>query len=95
MRRNPEFWKLYFSLMFQPKITESFQHDYGETSHKIFKTFYQFLVSMGSKNPESDILSVSSMLKGAYITGVTAPEFFPPDKLDDIIIDACFKIINN
>jgi AcrR family transcriptional regulator len=95
MRTNPKFWKLYFSLMFQPKVTESFQHDYSESSKKIYTIFLQFLKNMGSKQPESDILSISSMLKGAYITGITAPEFFPPEKLDNIILDACFKIINN
>ena len=95
MRMNPKFWKLYFSLMFQPKVTESFQHDYSESSKKIFEIFFQFVKSMGSNNPESDLLSISSMLKGAYITGIAAPEYFSPQKLDDIIIEACFKIINN
>lgn len=93
MRENTEFWKLYFSLMFQPKVTESFQHDYSEATQNIFNMFYQFIISSGSKNPESDLLVISSMLKGAYMTGVTAPHIFTPDKLDDKIIDACFKIL--
>ena len=93
MRENTEFWKLYFSLMFQPKITESFQHDYSEASQKIFRIFYQFVANSGSKNPESDMLVISSLLKGAYMTGVTAPHIFTSDKLDDKIIDACFKIL--
>jgi AcrR family transcriptional regulator len=95
LRKNPEFWKLYFSLMFQPKVTESFQHDYSETAEKIFLIFYKFIENMGSRNPESDFLSVSALLKGAYLTGVAAPQYFSPEKMDDIIIEACFKIINN
>ncbi len=93
MRENTEFWKLYFSLMFQPKVTESFQHDYSESTQKIFKMFYQFIINSGSKDPESDLLVISSLLKGAYITGVTAPKIFTREKLDDKVIDACFKIL--
>ena len=93
MRENTEFWKLYFSLMFQPKITESFQQDYSEASKTIFNIFYQFIANSGSKDPESDMLVIAAMLKGAYITGVAAPHIFTPDILEEKIIDACFKLI--
>lgn len=93
MRENVEFWKLYFSLMFQPKVTESFQHDYSDATKNIFNIFYQFIANSGSKDPESDMLVISAMLKGAYITGVTAPHIFTPEILEEKIIDACFKIL--
>ena len=94
MRENIEFWKLYFSLMLQPKVTETVQHEYSEKSQKIFSTFYQFIVQSGSKDPESDLLVVTALLKGAYLTAISAPELFTPEKLDNKILDACFKIIN-
>jgi AcrR family transcriptional regulator len=94
MRENTEFWKLYFSLMFQPKVTESFQNDYSEATQNIFNIFYQFIENSGSKDPVSDMLVISAMIKGAYITGVTAPHIFTPDILEEKIVDACFKIIN-
>lgn len=95
MREKMEFWKLYMSLMLQPKVAESLKHDYGNETQAIFKLFYQFIVSSGSKDPESDMLAITALLKGAFITAIAAPEFFPPEKLDDKIIKACFKILKN
>lgn len=95
MRENMEFWKLYMSLMLQPKVSESLKQDYGNEAQAIFKLFYNFITSKGSKDPESDMLAISALLKGSFITVIAAPEFFPPEKLDDKIIAACFKILNN
>lgn len=95
MREKMEFWKLYMSLMLQPKVADSLKQDYGNETQAIFKLFYQFIISSGSKDPESDMLAITALLKGAFITAIAAPEFFPPEKLDDKIITACFKILNN
>jgi AcrR family transcriptional regulator len=95
MRENMEFWKLYMSLMLQPKVSESLKQEYGNEAQAIFKLFYQFIISVGSKDPESDLLAISALLKGSFITVMAAPEFFPPEKLDDKIIAACFKILKN
>ncbi len=95
MREKIEFWKLYMSLMLQPKVTESLKQNYSDEAGAIFKLFYNFIISRGSKDPESDMLAISALLKGSFITAITAPEFFPPEKLDDKIIAACFKILNN
>lgn len=94
-RENMEFWKLYMSLMLQPKVSESLKQEYGNEAQAIFKLFYNFITSKGSKDPESDMLAITALLKGSFITVITAPEFFPPEKLDDKIIAACFKILKN
>jgi len=93
MTENREFWRLYFSLMLQPGITESFQIDYNQQARKLMAVFHQFIVNMGSKNPEYDLIIISALLKGASLTSVTAPDFFPPEKLEKILTDACFKLI--
>lgn len=94
IHENNHFWKLYFSLMFQPKVAESFQNDYSEISKNLFSKFYQFIASTGSKNPESDILIVSALLKGAYFTTISAPEYFPPEKMETPLIEALYKLLN-
>src|SRR5690606_5590665 len=53
MRENMEFWKLYMSLMLQPKVTESLQQNYIDEAGAIFKLFHNFITSRGSKDPES------------------------------------------
>lgn len=93
MSEKRKFWKLYFSLMLQPNVTESFQIDYGPASQKIMEMFQKFIVNMGSKNPENDAILIGALLKGAALTSVTAPEYFPPEKLGKILTDACLKLI--
>ncbi len=95
IRENNRFWKLYFSLLFQPKVAESFQNDYSETSKNLYSKLFQFVAGRGSKNTESDILVISALLKGAYITTVSTPDFFPPEKMEGTIIEALFKLLNN
>jgi hypothetical protein len=35
------------------------------------------------------------MLEGAYLLAVTTPELFDDGKMEENIITACFKILNN
>ncbi len=95
MRENNRFWKLYFSLLFQPKVAESFQNDYSETSKNLYSKLFQFVVGKGSTNPESDVIVITALLKGAYITTVSAPDYFPPEKMELTIIEALLTILNN
>ena len=94
MRENIRYWKLYYSLMLQPKVAESFQKEYLEKANPLLGKLLQFVVSKGSKDPEGDMLVISALLEGAYLFAITAPEMFPEKIMEDKIIKACFKIIN-
>lgn len=92
---NIQHWKLFFSLLLQPQISETFKTKYEERVAPIFSLFYNFIKDQGSKNPENDLMAISSMLEGAFLYCVAAPDVFPMDKLVESIIDASFKIIKN
>lgn len=94
LRENMQHWKLFFSLLLQPKVSTSFANKYEEKAEPIFKLFYGFIESQGSKNPESDFMAIASMLEGAFLYCVVAPHFFPMEKIENSVIDASFKIIN-
>lgn len=95
MQENTEYWRLYYSLMIQPAVSDSFQEEYMEKTVPVMKMLYQFAESKGSKDPESDTIAISAILEGSYLFAVTAPDYFPAEKLQKTVIDACFKIINN
>ncbi len=95
MRENIDYWKLYYSLMLQPKVAESFMGEYEEKAKPILGMLYNFIQTKGSKDPESDMMVISAMLEGAYLFFITAPHLFPSEILQEKIIEACFKIINN
>lgn len=93
MNDNLRYWKLYYSLMLQPKVAETFQDGYNDMAKPLLKMMYEFIVSTGSKNPEGDMMAISALLEGAYLFNVTSPNIFQQKKLEDNIITACFKII--
>ena len=84
-----------FSLLLQPSISETFKESYEDKAEPIFKLFYGFICDQGSKNPEKDLMAIASMLEGAFLYCVAAPEIFPMEQMEDAIIEASFRIIKN
>ena len=95
IRENPRYWKLFYSLVLQPGVTESYKESYSDYSRQLYSIFYQFIVKSGSKNPEGTLIAVSALLKGASLISVAASDFFPAEKFENEIIEACFKLIRN
>jgi AcrR family transcriptional regulator len=95
LRENLRYWRLYYSITLQSKVAESFQSEYIEKVKPLFSMLHQFAESKGSKDPESDVIAISALLEGSYLFTITASDFFPTDKMENVVIDACFRIINN
>lgn len=93
VKENRNFWALYSSLMFQPGILDLVMPQFEGKALEIQKLMTNFLKEMGSIDPESDLLSISSIIKGATVILITAPEFFPMDKLEESVINSCFRLI--
>ena len=93
MRNNLRYWKLYYSLMLQPQVSESFNEDYLDNAKPILDMLYQFIAKSGSQDPEGDTMVISALMEGAYLFFVTAPDLFPAEKLEDKLVEACFKLI--
>lgn len=95
MTENRSFWKLYFSLMMQPVVTEAYMNDYREASVNLDNILIRFLTDIGSTDAQKDILIVSSLLKGAYLIIVTSPGFADEEKYVDTILEGFQRIINH
>lgn len=95
MTENRSFWKLYFSLMMQPVVTEAYMNDYREASVNLYNILIRFLTDIGSTDAQKDILIVSSLLKGAYLIIVTSPGFADEEKYVDTILEGFQRIINH
>ncbi|MBN1822644.1 MAG: TetR/AcrR family transcriptional regulator [Prolixibacteraceae bacterium] len=94
LKENMRHWKLFFSLLLQPSISDNFSKDYKERAEPFFIMLYNFLKSKGSTDPEGDVMVISAMLEGAFLYTVVAPEVFPLDIMEDKVINACFRIIS-
>lgn len=88
-------WKLYYSLMLQPIVSESFNEKYAQAAEPFFAMMYEFIASKGSRDPEGDMMIISAMLEGAMLYAVVASDIFPLDKMKDKIIDGIFRIIQS
>lgn len=95
IRENMQHWKLFFSLLLQPQVSESFSKDYEKRAKPMFQLLHNFLQSKGSSDPDGDLMAIAAMLEGTYLYLVAAPNIFPFEIMEEKIINACFKIINN
>ncbi len=95
VRENTQHWKLFFSLMVQPHVANTFTEEYKTKGEPFFQMMYNFIKSQGSKDPEGDLMVISAMIEGAFLYCVAAPDIFPMDIMEEKVINACFKIINN
>lgn len=95
LHTNQHFWRLYYSLILQPKIADSLKTLYLESAKPILEMLQSYIVSKETKSPEADLIAISAMLEGAYLLSVTTPELFDDGKMEEQIITACFKILNN
>jgi len=93
VRENPKFWKLYSALMMQPEILEMVKIEYSKKAQDIQKMFFNFIQESGSIAPEQDLIAISSLIKGAHLILITAPDFFQSEQFEETIIDACFRLI--
>ncbi len=93
--KNMNFWKLYFSIMMQPVVTETYIQNYSETSEELIKILIRFLTDNGSENPAKDLFIISSLLKGAYLILVTSPVIMDEDLFVNYIMEGFQRIINH
>ena len=95
LQENLKHWKLFFSLMLQPHIANTFSKNYEEKVAPMFQMLFNFINSQGSSDPEGDLMVISAMLEGAFLYAVAAPDIFPMEIMEEKIISSCFKIIKN
>lgn len=93
--RDLRHWKLYYSLMLQPVVSENFNEKYAKAAEPFFKMMYGFVASKGSRDPEGDMMIISAMLEGAMLYAVVASDIFPRDEMKEKVIDGIFRIIRS
>lgn len=93
VRESPKFWKLYSALVMQPGIQDLVMAEYSNKAQDIQKLFFDFVKASGSISPENDLIAISSLIKGAHLILITAPDFFPAGQFEETIIEGCFRLI--
>jgi len=81
MQENRKFWKLMFSLLLQPHLLEIIQEQLSALSNDVFGLFYTYFNKQKPEDPMTEMIFFSSVLKGAMMQYVFAPEVVEVDKL--------------
>jgi AcrR family transcriptional regulator len=67
LNKNKEFWKLYYSIMMQPEVEKTLSNEFKNYEMQYYDMFYKFFEQRGYKDPSTEILFFSSMIKGISI----------------------------
>jgi len=87
IKENPIQWKLYTSLSTQKDVTELLTHLFTRIRTRIYNVMLNFFKEKNCKDPQIELLFFSSLLKGAIIQYVAAPDNFPIEIMKNKIID--------
>jgi AcrR family transcriptional regulator len=90
---NRRFWKLYTSVILQTNILDEKNKSMTEKLSPVFNLIRNFLISKGSKDPDGDLIVISTLLKGASIIMIST-EFYSYEILEEKIISAVQRIIS-
>lgn len=67
IKSDPNYWKLYFSVMMQPTVNSIFHNELKDVSAPFFDLLVKYFRSTGKSNPEAESLLFHSMLDGICI----------------------------
>jgi len=88
---NLEHWKIYFSLIIQPEITNILESKIMEMAMPLLNAITEYFTQKGKKNPYLEMRVLIATLDGIGLHYITDTENFPLDEATDFIIE---KFIN-
>lgn len=87
IRKNRNFWKLYFNLMSQPKVQELFTKIFSPFLEQYFTIFESYYKNRGDKNPNISALLLGSTLDGISLGYIVMGDLYPIDKVLEQMIN--------
>jgi AcrR family transcriptional regulator len=87
IRREPEFYRLLFSVFFQPGVMDVSQNRYRETLEHLTQDIAFYFKTKGDPNPVEKAMLLGNMIDGVGLSYFLAPEKVDLDKLEKIIFD--------
>lgn len=81
LRSNIKYWRLYFSVMLQPRVMSLIQEKFMAILDPLMKILISYFKHKGSENPEVDTRMVVAMLDGFAFHFVLDPKHFPLEEI--------------
>lgn len=86
LKKDTEFWKLYFSLMFQPDVMGMVMEEFGEDQFSLINKVQGYFENEGYEDPAGETMMFNATLDGFCLQYLAAPEFFQMEKLEAFML---------
>lgn len=85
LKEKHAYWKLYYAVFFQPKVSELLESKFAELYTKMMKMLIDYYQSHGLKNPEQEAMIFGALLDGVAFNYIMNPNLFPIESLIETI----------
>ncbi|MCF8309200.1 MAG: TetR/AcrR family transcriptional regulator [Bacteroidales bacterium] len=86
LKENPEFWKLYFMLAFQPNVMKLVEEKFMDIVQPMLERTNEFFKREGYQNPEVWTRYLGAILDGISLNYVVDPNNFPLDEIENLVV---------
>ncbi len=86
LKQKPEFYKLYFSLAFQPIVFKSLENEFMNIFGKLISVLVEYYTQKAEKNPYVKARFLFAVFDGIGIHYISDTENFPIDEVGSMII---------
>lgn len=87
LKKNRDYWHLYFSLSLQPRVSHLIKEKYRNLADAMMKTLENYYHKKGHENPIMQALVFSAFMDGVSMNYIMDPEQFPLDEMKKYIIN--------
>ena len=86
VQRNEHYWRLYFSLFFQPHVLKLVESRLIVMIHTYMNMLQKYFEAKGSEDPETDAIMLGAVLDGIGFHFMANTATFPVDKIKKKLI---------
>jgi AcrR family transcriptional regulator len=87
VEKNEHYWRLYFTLFFQPHVLKLVEKRLIVMIHTYLKMLEEYFRSNGSEDPETDAIMLGAVLDGIGFHFMANTATFPVDKIKQKLIN--------
>lgn len=86
LKENPEFWKLYFMLAFQPNVMKLVEKKFMDIIQPMIDRTNEYFKREGYDKPEVWTRYIGAVVDGISLNYVVDPNNFPLDDIEDLVV---------
>ncbi len=87
LKESTDYYRLYFSLIFQPKVFHLLGNDFMVIFEQLVNKFVLYFTQQGEKNPYGKARFILAIFDGVGIHYISDTEHFPLDEVRDMTVE--------